>query len=632
MVAFIPKKDDEGPLSVDNTRPLGLKNCDMKLIGGVINNLLAHVASCNIIAWQRGFVKGRNFLQNVIEIDTFSRQIDLERCFPGAISTPADIPILASFDIKAAFPSLLHEYLQQVLRHLRFPLGIVNGILAQYESVFAYGFFDGKLTPLFNVSRGIQQGCPMSASLFVIATHPLLLELEKVAGTPPRATFCYRDHIPLCQVWGACADDLGAIFAHAVLLVHAISKMLCTASFSGLHLNMAKTKLVLLGDVPPHVLTAFPGWLREFWPHLPDLLVVDTLKYLGFYLGPKSASKQWASEIAKFDRRMTRLAESPDSVRPMVLEYNTLIAPLISYKASLSALPIVFTRREQYGLQKLLKVPPNTFRRHELFRLAALGFPSFRCLEASAAASAASCVVRFPTYFALLSSLRGVAEIELPALSFFRGALCRACWDTPPIVAYLHTHAGFVGHLAPDAHIHSKVYKMVLDKLPDTLHTSVTCRMQTYGRFIDASMVARIFLAQLPLLGLYFRLGALKTALGGWHTDQRMMHTEVRGCLFGCASPAGRDALQHYLECRLLFHFFSAGVQAACAARHPGWLSLVQHDSVLFYGWAYGFYHRVRFALPSGDLYRYAAAYSMEYREQFTGLLASPREALRFWP
>jgi hypothetical protein len=160
LMIFLPKSDGH-ELTAGETRPLGLKNCDVKLVGGVLNRVLAQIASNNVVEEQRGFIAGRNFMLNVLELDTASRQLDME--FAHYIPTEhCNIPLLASFDIRAAFPSLDHQYMRECLEHLHLPLGLRRGIVAQYSVVGGFGFFNGAVKHLFDINRGIQQGCPMS--------------------------------------------------------------------------------------------------------------------------------------------------------------------------------------------------------------------------------------------------------------------------------------------------------------------------------------------------------------------------------------------------------------------------------------------------------------------------------------
>ncbi len=76
---FAPKGDSPDDLVGScvraplDTRPLSLKNSDNKCTAAVHNMSLAKVLECGIASSQRGFIQNRNFLDNVVELDTASR-------------------------------------------------------------------------------------------------------------------------------------------------------------------------------------------------------------------------------------------------------------------------------------------------------------------------------------------------------------------------------------------------------------------------------------------------------------------------------------------------------------------------------------------------------------------------------
>ena len=72
------------------TRPIGLKDCDNKAIGGIVNQCFRFAAASGLSPLQRGFIYGRNPLQNVVELDAFARE--------AALSGPQLLPILGTFD------------------------------------------------------------------------------------------------------------------------------------------------------------------------------------------------------------------------------------------------------------------------------------------------------------------------------------------------------------------------------------------------------------------------------------------------------------------------------------------------------------------------------------------------------
>ena len=90
------------------TRPLKCKNHDstIKLVKETIFSRCIKKHACDI---QHGFIPGRNFVCNVVCIDAFARLVSFSYNW-------ALLPLLDLFDLKAASPSVAHDWLFLVLR------------------------------------------------------------------------------------------------------------------------------------------------------------------------------------------------------------------------------------------------------------------------------------------------------------------------------------------------------------------------------------------------------------------------------------------------------------------------------------------------------------------------------------
>eukprot|EP00959_Pyramimonas_sp_CCMP1952_P006659 138964-Pyramimonas_sp.AAC.1 len=115
--AFLPKlvtdaelRDGECTRSPDKVRVLGLRNTDVKLLSSVMNRALQPLIHHIVPPCQRGFVGGRNFGVNILELDAHARELSVGP--PGS----SDIPLLFSLDFGQAFPSLNQEFMACVLQ------------------------------------------------------------------------------------------------------------------------------------------------------------------------------------------------------------------------------------------------------------------------------------------------------------------------------------------------------------------------------------------------------------------------------------------------------------------------------------------------------------------------------------
>ena len=136
-ISIFPPKGEEAGDDVDfirdpgNTRPLTLKNTDNKLIATVTNTKIKSTLSTKSNAIQQGFIHGRTFLKNIVEIDTSARLMSNE-------SLPGDLPCLAFFDYANAFGSVMHSWIFLVLSESGWPSGFINLIRGIYNICSAY--------------------------------------------------------------------------------------------------------------------------------------------------------------------------------------------------------------------------------------------------------------------------------------------------------------------------------------------------------------------------------------------------------------------------------------------------------------------------------------------------------------
>ena len=105
------------------TRPLCIVNTDNRLIASAARLVWEPIFNKWVSDIQRGFLKGRSMLGNVIDIDFEAMKISLIQK-NGA---------LILFDFKAAFPSESHEYMFAVLRHIGVPEKAINLIETLYD-------------------------------------------------------------------------------------------------------------------------------------------------------------------------------------------------------------------------------------------------------------------------------------------------------------------------------------------------------------------------------------------------------------------------------------------------------------------------------------------------------------------
>eukprot|EP00973_Karenia_brevis_P021819 2999795-Karenia_brevis.AAC.1 len=82
-------------------------------------------------------------------------------------------------DFKAALTSRSQKWLYAVLRAMQVPVGLMQLITSIYNAARIYFCALGKCEFVCKVTSGVIQGCPLSGSVFVLATQPILAHLHE---------------------------------------------------------------------------------------------------------------------------------------------------------------------------------------------------------------------------------------------------------------------------------------------------------------------------------------------------------------------------------------------------------------------------------------------------------------------
>eukprot|EP00959_Pyramimonas_sp_CCMP1952_P052625 1100182-Pyramimonas_sp.AAC.1 len=167
------------------TRPLALKNCDAKLIAHVVNlGLVDKVRDWTIDA-QQSFVKRRNFGQHALTLDSEARRA-------GHSPEAPDAP-----PIRAASPPFGTEFLFASPVAHGVPPGYFSVTSTLYHSPGAWARVGGCLQHMFEIGSVVLQGCPLSRSIWALASDARIRHLVQIIST-----------LPGSNKLGVCADDL----------------------------------------------------------------------------------------------------------------------------------------------------------------------------------------------------------------------------------------------------------------------------------------------------------------------------------------------------------------------------------------------------------------------------------------
>ena len=535
-------------------RPISMKNDDNKAIASVSNEVLMPSLHEWICSAQMGFVRGRNFLAIILEADVFMR---LAACM---INSPRAMLFL--FDFCSAFPSMDHGFLFQVLEGAKFPCGFRNLVKAFYTNNATYGRQDGQFRFLFNVMRGVLQGCPLSSTLFIIAVNPFLEYLSSILN--------YGETVK------ACADDIMMIITSLDNMLKVSKAFHWFELVSGLRLNHSKCIGIPCVKRPSAAALDLARDLLiarvSAWAHFK----LDWAgEYLGVYVGPRANKHQWIKQTAKYMERARQLITSERSVSTTSPLYKTLAVTTLSYLSQLCTPPKDVMRKEHTLINALLHFPPNTIPRLAIGSLGTVGIYGVAFLESYcyAALVRSSCKTLITYWPGLLNLWRSRVSEFLPAsclAAVLRGDYSTVLdsWDSPPFVETLKTAHDSAHGKEALLHLHkieviSNLQKLIEHSSREKMTESfswehlLTRRLprvfgsggspsqymwpSSFTSLVDGLRRCKPIVAQ----------SVLATLLNGWHTSHRM-HEQIRLlCPFCFNQP---DTLKHIVGCSKTFH------------------------------------------------------------------------------
>ena len=213
--------------------------------------------------------------KNIIEMDWASKKYSLEE----------DDPIMLMIDIKAAFPSVSHEFMFNILQWVGIPRKWIRAIKVFYKNNLQ--MLNNRKDLSFTAGVGIRQGCPLSPLIFAVIADPFLRLLSSKL-----------DRNGLIR---ACADDNGLALRNSLALQIVLEEYGKYAIFSNLKLNLKKCFVVPIFST--HGIEVAMRYIVEKVPGAADMCFAWCAIYLGIYLGPSAGEIGWEAPILKYLER-----------------------------------------------------------------------------------------------------------------------------------------------------------------------------------------------------------------------------------------------------------------------------------------------------------------------------------------
>ncbi len=348
-----------------STRPLSVVNTDNRLLANSWRCVLEPIFARWVSNWQRGFLKGRSMLRNIVDIDFESMKVSLKY----------NHGVLVLFDFAAAFPSISHEFMHAVLSYIGLPAVVHRVVYALYFENSCCVSVKGQVFEGFMLTSGVRQGCPLSPLLFVVCVDILLRRLHRLliaesAQVVPRAF----------------ADDTAVVLSDVRFLTFTLEIYQEFGAISNLRLNLDKTVVIPLWWMPGEdgdenaVKTALEAArdivLRDH-PSWEDATFAWQGVYLGYTTGPgrRRATPAWDKAVKKYTSRAGRWSKVGLSLTEAACTYNTFVLPVLSFLGQLDDTPTVVYEAEEAALATMTPGPYRWRSSEDLWMLPQYGLP-----------------------------------------------------------------------------------------------------------------------------------------------------------------------------------------------------------------------------------------------------------------
>lgn len=256
VITLIHKKDKDR-LYLENWRPISLLNVDYKILTKVLTNRLQDVMPHLVDITQSAYIKGRLMGDSVRTLQDIIEYCQLHACHG----------LLLMVDFTKAFDSLEWDFLFKTLSSMNFGDSFIKWIKVLYTNVESCIINNGTTSKYFKLQRGVRQGDPLSAYLFILCMEIFsssIMNNKNVAG------ITINNHeYKIVQY----ADDLTAVLKDEKSVNAFITELDKFKDISGLHINVSKTSAILLGNAPQFKLPNNMQWKLK------------PTKVLGIYIG-----------------------------------------------------------------------------------------------------------------------------------------------------------------------------------------------------------------------------------------------------------------------------------------------------------------------------------------------------------
>ena len=231
---------------------------------------------------------------------------------------------ILKIDQYKAFDRVEHDYLFDVLEKMGFGTKFRKWIKIIYNDIVACIKHNGYIYDTFNIKRGVRQGCPVSAILYVLCAEPLhdaIVNCNNISGIK------FLDYE--AKIFQH-TDDITFFLDNVSCIANVFSVLNTYEKASGSMCNMNKTELLVIG-------TRLDSMIYDF--NFP--VRYDFIEILGIFLGNNQMQiekENWEKRINVCSKVLNLWSNRKLSFKGKALVVNSLVLSRLIY--SVTVLPV----------------------------------------------------------------------------------------------------------------------------------------------------------------------------------------------------------------------------------------------------------------------------------------------------
>ena len=304
-------KKNKNPCFLKNWRPISLLNTDYKILAQVFAIRLQKVLSKIISEFQNGYIRGRFIGYNIRTIVDVINYANINK----------KDSLITFLDFEKAFDQIDWQFLEETLNSFNFGPFFKNVVKTMYTDINSCVINNGFTSEFFEIQRGIRQGCPLSALLFIMAVE--ILAIEIINNKLVEGIVIFNRELKLTQL----ADDTTLFLKNPSSLRKCLSIINEFHQCSGLKLNIEKTEVIAVGrkpnlnDLPVKLVTEAHSLGICYTDNIDEIIYKNHLDKLEEL---EKTLNQWKC------RKLTLLGKNTVIKTLIVPKINYLVASLIT--------------------------------------------------------------------------------------------------------------------------------------------------------------------------------------------------------------------------------------------------------------------------------------------------------------